>query len=359
MKSLAYYNEFKPEAAHMLRQLIRDGLIAAGDVDERSITEVKADDLKSYTQCHFFAGIGGWSVALRLAMWADERPVWTGSCPCQPFSSAGKQKGKNDERHLWPVWFRLIAECRPAIVFGEQVAAAIAHGWWDDVANDLESEGYACGAAVLPACSVGKPHKRDRLWFVGNARQQPSGNESVGFGGERQHSATAGVGAETGHRFADAGIMGDTRLQRQAVCEQQTAGLEQSGEGIALGNAELYGCDDGSQRGSVGTGENQGRVLQSERPSASEFMANTECTGLERHGGYDRKYGAEGWQEQDGYTGEVDLQWLVCPDFKTRPVKRGISLLAHGIQHRTPILHAFGNAIVPEVAAEFIKAVIS
>lgn len=138
----AYYNEFKPEAAHMLRQLIRYGLIAAGDVDERSITEVKANDLKSYTQCHFFAGIGGWSVALRLAGWDDDRPVWTGSCPCQPFSSAGKQKGKNDERHLWPVWFRLIAECRPAIIFGEQVAAAITHGWWDDVANDLESEGY-------------------------------------------------------------------------------------------------------------------------------------------------------------------------------------------------------------------------
>ncbi len=378
----------------MLRQLIRDGLIVAGDVDERSIVDVRADDLKSYTQCHFFAGIGGWSVALRLAMWADDRPVWTGSCPCQPFSSAGKQKGKADERHLWPVWFRLIAECRPAIIFGEQVAAAIAHGWWDDVANDLENEGYACGAAVLPACSVGKPHKRDRLWFVanatqsrtsndyarlrqgfagidggenaepcpepcdvGNARQQPSGNESVGFGGERQHSTTAGFGAETGHRFADAGIMGDTRLQRQEVGEQQAAGFEQSGEGLALGNTELYGCDGSPQRGSLGTGENQGRVLQSERPSASEFMANTERTGLERHGGYDRNHGAEGWQEQDGYAGETDLQWLSCPDGKTRPVKRGISLLAHGVQHRTPILHAFGNAIVPQVAAEFIKAV--
>lgn len=386
----AYYNEFKPEAAHMLRQLIRDGLIAAGDVDERSITEVKPDDLKSYTQCHFFAGIGGWSVALRLAMWADDRPVWTGSCPCQPFSSAGKQKGKDDERHLWPVWFRLIRECRPAIVFGEQVAAAIAHGWWDDVADDLESEGYACGAAVLPACSVGKPHKRDRLWFVanapqprtsndygrlrqrlegidggensktsyvGNARQQPSGNESLGFGGEWQHSDTAGFGAETGHRFADTGSLGNTRLQRQAVGEQQTAGFEQSGEGIAVGNSELHGCDGSSQRESLGTGENQGRVLQSERPSASELVANTECKGLERHGGYDRNYGAEGWQEQDGYAREADLHWLICPDGKTRPVKRGISLLAHGIQHRTPILHAFGNAIVPQVAAEFIKAV--
>ncbi len=277
----------------MLRQLIRDGLIAAGDVDERSIVDVRADDLKVYTQCHFFAGIGGWSVALLLAMWEDDRPVWTGSCPCQPFSSAGKQKGKADERHLWPVWFRLIAECQPAIIFGEQVAAAIAHGWWDDVADDLESEGYACGAAVLPACSVGKPHKRDRLWFVGNA--------------------------------------------------------------------ELHGCNGSSQQGSTGTGKNQGRVLQSKRPIASEFMADTECLGQQGQGAVGKpQYSTpcgDGQANQPVYDCTGEYEWLICPDGKTRPIKRGISLLAHGIQHRTPILHAFGNAIVPQVAAEFIKAV--
>lgn len=164
----AYYNEFDPYTAQWLRNLIRDGLIADGEVDGRSITEVQADDIKGFTQCHFFAGIGGWSVALRLAMWPDDRPVWTGSCPCQPFSSAGRQKGYSDERHLWPHWARLIRECRPAKIFGEQVASAVAYGWWDDVAADLETEGYACAAAVLPACSVGSQHKRGRLFFVSN-----------------------------------------------------------------------------------------------------------------------------------------------------------------------------------------------
>lgn len=85
----AYYNEIDPFAAAWLRRLIARGLIAPGDVDTRSITDVRADDLVSYVQCHFFAGIGGWSLALRLAGWPDDRPVWTGSCPCQPFSGAG------------------------------------------------------------------------------------------------------------------------------------------------------------------------------------------------------------------------------------------------------------------------------
>jgi DNA (cytosine-5)-methyltransferase 1 len=164
----AYYNEIDPYAAQWLRNLIAAEHIAPGDVDERSIIDVKASDLKGYSQCHFFAGIGGWSVALRLAGWPDAKPVWTGSCPCQPFSVAGNRKGKEDARHLWPVWFELITERKPATIFGEQVAAAIAKGWLDSVYNDLEKESYAIASAILPACSVGAPHKRDRLWFVAN-----------------------------------------------------------------------------------------------------------------------------------------------------------------------------------------------
>lgn len=77
----AYYNEVDPYAAEWLRNLILCGLIAPGDVDERSIEDVTPADLRGYTQCHFFAGIGVWSYALRMAQWPDSRPVWTGSCP--------------------------------------------------------------------------------------------------------------------------------------------------------------------------------------------------------------------------------------------------------------------------------------
>ena len=170
--SHAYYNEIDPYAAQWLRNLIAAGHIAPGDVDTRSITDVRADDIRPYTQCHFFAGIGVWSYALRLAGWSDDRPVWTGSCPCQPFSVAGKKKGHHDDRHLWPVWFDLIKKCRPRVVYGEQVEAAIKHGWLDTVHDDMESIGYATMAACIPAAGIGAPHIRSRIWFVGNADNQ-------------------------------------------------------------------------------------------------------------------------------------------------------------------------------------------
>jgi DNA (cytosine-5)-methyltransferase 1 len=244
-----YYNEFDPYAAQWLRNLISKGLIPAGDVDERSITDVRPDELKQYTQCHFFAGIGGWSYALQLAGWPPERPVWTGSCPCQPFSSAGRQKGKADDRHLWPVWFGLIRECRPPVVFGEQVSSAIAHGWLDDVYQGLEAEGYAVGAAVLPACSVGAPHKRDRLWFV----------------------------------------------------------------------------------------------------------ADSDCTGSQGHGRPVEQYDAQGRQEQVRWDTEACV-WIDCPDGKQRLIEPSIPLLAYGVSNRVGRLRAYGNAIVPAVASEFIQA---
>lgn len=177
-----YYNEIDPHAAQWLRNLIEAGLIPAGDVDTRSIEDVIPNELHGYTQCHFFAGIGGWPLALHLAGWPESRPVWTGSCPCQPFSQAGKGAGFDDQRDLWPSWFHLIRECRPAVVFGEQVAAAIGYGWLDRAISDLEGRGYACGSAVLQASSVNAPHRRDRLWFVAHAErdEQPRQEPRIG-----------------------------------------------------------------------------------------------------------------------------------------------------------------------------------
>ena len=275
-----YYNDFEPYAAQWLRNLIAAGHLPAGDVDERSITEVTTDDLKGYTQCHFFAGIGGWPLALRWAGWPDDRPVWTGSCPCQPLSVAGKRKGDADERHLWPAFQRLIAESRPSVVFGEQVASKDGREWLSAVRLDLEQLDYAVGAADLPAASVGAPHARQRLWWVANAES------------ERQ------VGWENGRR-ENAGTWHDA-----APRSSQESALDDSG----------------------GTGRTQD--------------ITSEQTGL-------RSASRPDW---------ADIEWLECVDGRARPTQSGLYPLAHGIPNRVGRLRAYGNAIVPQVAAVFIDA---
>ena len=183
----AYYNENDAEKAAWLRELITRNVVAPGDVDERSIKQISLEDLRGFTQHHFFAGIGCWSYALRLSGWPDDRPVWTGSCPCPSFSAAGKGGGFADPRHLWPDWARLIRECKPATLFGEQADDAIGYGWLDLVQSDLESQAYAVGKAVLGACSVGAPHIPQRLYFVAHAEA----TEAVARSGEV--SARAGT----------------------------------------------------------------------------------------------------------------------------------------------------------------------
>ncbi|WP_228368203.1 DNA cytosine methyltransferase, partial [Klebsiella pneumoniae] len=172
--------EIDPFAAQWLRNLIDAGHIAPGIVDERSIEDVTPSDLRGFTQCHFFAGIGVWSYALRRAGWRDDQPVWTGSCPCQPFSEAGKGNGFADERHLWPAWQWLIEQCRPAAVFGEQAASKNAEPWIELVSSDLEGMGFAFGALAFPSAGVGAPHIRDRTYFVAYANDAERWPEEPG-----------------------------------------------------------------------------------------------------------------------------------------------------------------------------------
>ena len=202
MTAWAYYSEFDPHAAAWLRNLIKMGMIAPGEVDERDIREVQPDDLRGFTQCHFFAGIGVWSYSLRRAGWPDSKPVWTGSCPCQGFSAAGRQRGFEDERHLWPDWYRLISARRPPVVFGEQVQSSLIVGkardkeseygpyglydpdrdaqiptaWYDLVCADLEKAVYAVGVRDTPAAGVGAPHIRQRLFFVAQRLEHSEGD---------------------------------------------------------------------------------------------------------------------------------------------------------------------------------------
>lgn len=231
--SEAYYNEFDPYAADWLRRLIAAGKIAPGPVDTRSIVDVRPDDLRGFTQCHFFAGIGGWSLGLRLAGWPDDRRCWTASLPCQPYSvgsvAHGGAKGQEDDRHLLPVFAPLVAECRPPIIFGEQVASAIKWGWLDEAFGSMEDLGYACGAAVLPALAVGARHERKRIFWVADARGA----------GRPRHQPIERVPLSTGEAFT---IDGDPLAgARRALDGDYSHLLPSDGLSVVMERAALKG----------------------------------------------------------------------------------------------------------------------
>jgi DNA (cytosine-5)-methyltransferase 1 len=299
-----YYNENDPQASAWLKELIAQGALPDGVVDDRSIEDVTPIELEPYVQCHFFAGIGGWPYALQLAGWPEDRPVWTGSAPCQPFSAAGKGGGIADERHLWPALFWLISQCRPAIVFGEQVASSDALGWWDVVSTDLEAADYACGGVDLCAAGVGAFHIRQRLYWVADS-------ESLGRG------------------FLDS-------------------------ENKRATDGEKHPPSNDSQASSLADAGGQGLEIQRQQ------QAWGQCQTLERGSQVNP------WQHPI---------WLPCRDGKARPAQSGIFPLVNGVpadlvcgsnpgmpanetaEARTMRLRGYGNAIVPQLAAQFIAAV--
>ena len=326
-----YYNEWDPQAAAWLRELIAERLIPRGLVDERSITEVEAGDLEGFTQCHFFAGIGGWPLALQLAGVSHRTPLWTGSPPCQPFSAAGKQLGQFDPRHLAPVFLDLISQCRPSRLFGEQVAPAIGKSWMCDLQTHLEGEDYAVGFAVLPACSVGAPHKRDRLFFGAKLLVHTDHEHQPAT---RYETRFADVD-RTSQPFSNVAYTDDTRPQgREGMPER----ADEQSTGAGSVENELADTPPG------GRGEecqNTGRLIvgdSEERRTSGRGTGGSDNTTNPRNGF---------WSDAD---------WLGCRDGKFRPVDPGTFPLANGIPARVGRLRGYGNAIVPQVAAEFVVA---
>ncbi|MDP9039799.1 MAG: DNA cytosine methyltransferase [Acidobacteriota bacterium] len=287
-----WYNEHDHDKAEVLRELMRAGVIAAGDVDERSIKDVRASDLMGYTQCHFFAGIGVWSYAARRAGWPDHRPMWSGSCPCPSFSAAGKGGGFDDPRHLWPVWYELIRECRPPVVFGEQADDAIGYGWLDLVQTDLEAKAYAVGKVVFGAHSVGAPHIRQRLYFVADAAER---------GWDRRRA-------------------GETRSEPRSI--EQPKRSRDAGE---LADDDFHGCFPLRRSGADGD-----QCHAESRRAVGGFWADAEwipCRDPKVPGG---------------------IEW--------RAIEPGTFPLADGASARVLALRCFGDAIAAPQAEVFIRA---
>jgi DNA (cytosine-5)-methyltransferase 1 len=317
-----YYNEFDPYAAAWLRNLISEKLIPYGVVDERSIEDVAPSDLAGFTQCHFFAGIAGWSLALALAGFPDNYPIWTGSCPCQPFSTAGEGKGFDDERHLWPAFHWLIQQCRPARVVGEQVAAKIADPWIDLVRTDLEALGFAFGAVAFPSASVGAPHIRDRTYWLGDtdhARLEGRGEYGCGRSHEQPvgpHGVVDRMADHDRYRQPSTPIIRLPNSQHHAQSRGLAVRLEYP-EGI--GRIERWpessgrGIDPGCAPGSVADTASQRRQMALQQRDTSRAAAVFgEANVIGGMGAPDRA------GPTNGYWSAVD--WLACRDGKWRPV---------------------------------------
>jgi DNA (cytosine-5)-methyltransferase 1 len=303
-----YYNENDPKAAAWLRELIAAGHIPHGIVDERSIADVRKSDLDGYTQFHTFCGIGGWPYALKLAGWPEDQPVWTGSCPCQPFSQSGKGLVDADERHLWPAFRTAIAECRPPIIFGEQTAGKDGRIWLAGVRADLEALGYGVGAADLCAASVGAPHIRQRLYWMAYTRSSRPFGTRTGPQRERREALGSSVSGSDG---------------RAAHTARGGLGINGSTPG-GCGHTDFRG--EVERLGDAADSRSQGRGLRS-----------------------------------GGDTGQLSpwssgFEVVQCTDGKARRFESGSFPLADGVPARVGRLRGYGNAIVPQVAAEFIRA---
>lgn len=351
MTPSAYYNEIDPFAAQWLRNLIAAGHIAPGEVDERSIEDVTPDDLRGFTQCHFFAGIGVWSHSLRLAGWPDDRPAWTGSCPCQPFSAAGKGDGFADERHLWPHFFHLISERRPQHVFGEQVAAGNANSWFDLVQADLEGLGYAFGLVPFTSAGIGAPHIRERAYWVAHASSGRYDRRTEAAGQE----ARAGAGIAIGIGIGGLGNANVARLERLGGNDGAAGREGTTGPAAAPGVHDGLANTDNEQHSIAfsGCGHEHASTGREQDPAAPAGLRG-DYRALEVNGF---------WRDAD---------WLLCRDGKWRPVEPGTFPLVDGAaarmgrvepgvarvasSNRVGRLKGYGNAINAQAAAAFIRA---
>ncbi len=395
-----YYNEIDAAACHVLDEMSARDVIAPGIADPRSIKDVTADDIRHHTQCHWFAGGGFWSVAARLAGWPDIARLWTASCPCQGLSAAGKGPGADDPRHLWPDLYRIICEAgddRPPVIVGEQVSGKAGYDWFDGVRADLESQGYACEAIDIPACAVDAPHQRNRLyWYAvvnSEGQRRGEGRSKSEFRGGWPTPAGANAPGHVGDRIREGleghGGHGNGGEGWQA---QSHRSVTETDDCCGVSHVENPGGIGGWQSGA---GRHDSDRDHAERTEGSDWAGEPD----EGHGTLGNTHRPRQREPQGNYaergrraahTDEgshwSDADWIECHDGKARRAKPGVrnvdhgfpggihpsgnpgdanlqeaekveySLLVSGMVGRVDLWRIAGNAIVPWVAAEVIRA---
>jgi len=269
--------------------------------------------------------------------------VISGGFPCQPFSHAGKQRGQDDPRHLWPEMLRLIRECRPTWVIGENVTGLIRLGL-DEVLSGLEAEGYSTRTFNISACAVGAPHIRQRLWVVAHS-DSPSEPDKPVDGGPGSGQLGFGFVADTDRDDGRRG--GGTKSSgREPRMEHWSGGACNRTMADTQGAGSQARCRDG-----VGIA-NGSRRNKGQSAGAS---SKTDVADPNEHGSHHTE-GNEAKQSGDrkdnglfvGNSGRSEEWWEVEP-----PVGR----LVDGLPNRVSQLRALGNSIVPQIAQKIGEAI--
>jgi DNA (cytosine-5)-methyltransferase 1 len=230
----------------------------------------------------------------------------TGGFPCQPFSVAGKQRGKDDDRYLWPQMLRVIREARPAWIIGENVAGIIGLAL-DQVCSDLEAEGYEVEPVIIPACAVDAPHRRDRVWILAHARNMCGRHGFAdGFGGNGERKDEKKIRATAATSASGPGKKPET------MADSERIRLERAGNEASI------------RKKAKDTG-GKGR----ESSQASKIASGS-------HG------------SRSGPWKSLEANW---------PTESGICRVSHGVRNRVDRIKSLGNAIVPQVAAEIIRCI--
>jgi len=244
----------------------------------------------------------------------DQIDIITGGYPCQPFSVAGRKKGEEDPRHVWPEMFRLIQELRPTWVIGENVGGHIKLGL-DSVLENLESEGYSARTFSISASSIGANHKRERVWIVAHSNEM-----------QRQF------------------LRGQKSEQRQETFEGTS---ERSGTPISMANSERLGRTEGTEKSKELEREESSDQLDHcgegcTKCQSCQTMANSEGSNRNEHE-TNREHGKASPQEIFGDGSSVcgvSAWWSVEPD---------VGRVAHGVPDRVDRLKCLGNSVVPQI----------
>lgn len=257
--------------------------------------------------------------------------VLSGGFPCQPFSTAGKRRGKDDDRYLWPEMLRVISEILPTWVFGENVAGIVTMAL-DTVLSDLESIGYACEAVIIPACASDAPHRRDRCAIL--AYRMCDGSQT-GFA-----DPTRGKERDAAELINGCSIMADPESKR---CREARCGFWRSTEWFAGSSQNVADTNGGTMRYDGNDGRTSNREIYTSF-NAGVFSGTVEIVSNTQSRGKQGEFPI--WGQACGFGGAS--WWPAEPD---------VGRVAHGVPARVDRLKCLGNAVVPQWAYPFFEGI--